>query len=147
MSRMRASDRHSGMPSLAPIRSSFIDEAMPPDAAADSGRNDIFSLAINDRNALYASYMPFLKGGGLFVPSQKPHKLGDHVFLLLVFPDTAKKVPIAGQVVWVTPQDAIGGRTPGIGVQFSAKDAGMACAKIEAYLGDQLSSDRPTHTM
>ena len=31
----------------------------------------ILSLAIKDRQALYRSYMPFVQGGGLFVPSTK----------------------------------------------------------------------------
>ncbi|MFN2350226.1 MAG: pilus assembly protein PilZ, partial [Thioalkalivibrio sp.] len=37
----------------------------------------ILSLAIKDKNSLYAAYMPFVKNGGLFIPTQKPYKLGD----------------------------------------------------------------------
>ena len=43
----------------------------------------ILSLSIKDRQALYKSYMPFVTGGGLFVPSTKKFSLGDEVFLLL----------------------------------------------------------------
>ena len=39
--------------------------------------------AIKDKQALYKSYMPFVSGGGLFVPSTKLFSLGDEVFLLL----------------------------------------------------------------
>ena len=42
----------------------------------------ILSLSIKDRQALYKSYMPFVSGGGLFVPSTKRFSLGDEVFLL-----------------------------------------------------------------
>ncbi len=124
-----------------------IEETPPPDNPAVGAQGRVLSLVIKDRNALYAAYMPFLKGGGLFIPSRKPHKLGEEVFVLLTFPGAAEKVPIAGCVVWVTPQDAVGGRTSGVGIQFSAKDADMARAKIESYISDQLASDRQTHTM
>ena len=110
-------------------------------------RPGVLSLVIKDRNALYTAYMPFLKGGGLFIPSNKPYKLGDEVFMLLTLIDSKEKVPVAGHVVWVTPQNAPGGRAPGIGIQFSAKDAEVARTKIETLLIGQLQSDRPTHTM
>ncbi|MDX1381365.1 MAG: pilus assembly protein PilZ, partial [Xanthomonadales bacterium] len=42
----------------------------------------ILSLSIKDRNALYQAYMPFVQGGGLFIPSTKRFNLGDEVFLL-----------------------------------------------------------------
>lgn len=122
------------------------DETPPPDDLKGPARPGVLSLVIKDRNALYMAYMPFLKGGGLFIPSHTSHQLGDEVFLLLTFPDTPEKVPVAGHVVWVTPQDAAGGRMPGIGIQFSAKDADRARATIEAHLGSS-PSDRPTHTM
>jgi type IV pilus assembly protein PilZ len=40
-------------------------------------RPGVLSLTIKDKNALYASYMPYVKGGGIFVPSTKAYKLGD----------------------------------------------------------------------
>ncbi|WP_298139343.1 PilZ domain-containing protein [Acidiferrobacter sp.] len=122
-------------------------ESQTPDALRGSARPGVLSLVIKDRNALYTAYMPFLKGGGLFIPSNKAYKLGDEVFMLLTLIDSKEKVPVAGHVVWVTPQDAPGGRAPGIGIQFSAKDADVARTKIETLLIGQLQSDRPTHTM
>ena len=122
----------------------------PPENADSTGpaRPSVLSLVIVDRNALYAAYMPFLKGGGLFIPSNKPYKLGDEVFMLLTFMDSKERVPISGRVAWVTPENAIGTHTPGIGIQFSAQDAGMVRARIETLLlGEQSLSDRPTHTM
>lgn len=98
---------------------------------------------------MYAAYMPFLKRGGIFVPSHKPHHLDEPVFLLLTLPDTVEKVPITGRVVWVTPENAAEQRTRGIGVQFDAQDAVRVRALIEACLNrdDPAPSDRPTHTM
>ncbi len=110
-------------------------------------RPGVLSLVIKDRNALYTAYMPFLKGGGLFIPSSKPYKLGDEVFMLLTLMDSKEKIPVAGHVVWITPQNAPGGHASGIGIQFSAKDSEVARTKIETLLIGQLQSDRPTHTM
>ena len=110
------------------------------------GRSGILSLTIKDKAVLYSAYMPYLENGGLFVPTNKPYKVGDDVFMLLSLMDELEKIPIAGRVVWVTPRGAQGNRTAGIGVQFSEQDA-TANAKIENHLAGSLSSDRPTHTM
>jgi len=110
------------------------------------GRNGILSLTIKDKAVLYSAYMPYLKHGGLFVPTNKPYNIGDEVFMLLNLMDEADKIPIAGKVVWITPKGAQGNRTAGIGVQFSEEDA-IANSKIENHLAGSLNSDRPTHTM
>ncbi|ROR32626.1 type IV pilus assembly protein PilZ [Inmirania thermothiophila] len=113
---------------------------MPP-------RQGILSLTIKDKNALYAAYMPFVKNGGLFIPTQRSYRLGDEVFMLISLMDEAEKIPVAGRVVWITPPGAEGNRAAGIGVQFSDQDNGQARNKIETYLAGALQSDRPTHTM
>ncbi len=113
---------------------------------ANDGRG-IISLAIKDKASLYASYIPFVKNGGLFIPTSKNFKLGEEVFMLLTLMEESERVPIAGQVIWITPQGSQGNRTAGIGVQFSSKDSGEIRTKIEALLGGALQADRPTHTM
>ncbi len=110
-------------------------------------RQGILSLAIKDKNALYAAYMPYIKNGGLFIPTNKLYKLGDEVFMLLTLMDEAEKLPVAGKIIWITPKGAQGSRAAGIGVQFSEQDQGKTRNKIEGYLGGALQSDRPTHTM
>jgi type IV pilus assembly protein PilZ len=114
---------------------------------APAPRQGILSLTIKDKSALYAAYMPFIKGGGLFIPTKKNYQLGDEVFMLLTLMDETEKIPVAGKIVWVTPVGAQGNRAAGIGVQFSDQDDGIARNKIEGYLGGSLQSDRPTHTM
>ncbi len=116
---------------------------MMPQFGARSG---ILTLTIKDKAVLYAAYMPFIKHGGLFIPTTKNYQLGDEVFLLLNLMEEPEKIPVAGKVVWVTPRGAQGNRAAGIGVQFNADDE-MAKNKIETYLAGALSSDRPTHTM
>ena len=110
-------------------------------------RQGILSLTIKDKHALYAAYMAFVKGGGLFVPTKKTYKLGDEVFMLITLMDEAEKLPVAGRVIWITPKGAQGKRTSGIGVQFSDQDQGNTQKKIENYLAGALGGDKPTHTM
>jgi type IV pilus assembly protein PilZ len=110
-------------------------------------RPTVLSLTIKDKSALYAAYMPFIKGGGLFIPTNKDYKMGEEVFMLLTLLDEKEKIPVAGHVVWITPIGAQGNRAAGIGIQFSEKDSGVARNKIETLLGGALKSARPTHTM
>lgn len=110
-------------------------------------RQGILSLTIRDKSALYASYMPFIKNGGLFIPTNKSYKLGDEVFMLLTLMDTREKLPVAGRVVWITPKGAQGSKKAGIGVQFSELDKGATKSKIENQLAGALKSDRSTHTI
>lgn len=115
-------------------------------AIAPGPRNGILSLTIKDKSVLYAAYMPFIKHGGMFIPTNKNYRLGDEVFMLLNLMEEPEKIPVAGKVVWVTPKGAQGNRAAGIGVQFSDQD-NTARSKIETYLAGALKSDRPTHTM
>jgi type IV pilus assembly protein PilZ len=110
-------------------------------------RAGILSLTIRDKSALYASYMPFIKNGGLFIPTNKTYNIGDEVFMLLSLMDSKEKMPIAGKVIWVTPVGAQGNKTAGIGVQFSELDKGATRSKIENHLAGALHSERATHTM
>ncbi|MCP5325662.1 MAG: PilZ domain-containing protein [Oceanospirillaceae bacterium] len=107
--------------------------------------NGILSLTIKDKAVLYAAYMPFVKGGGLFIPTNKEYKMGDEVFLLLNLMDEVEKIPVAGKVVWITPKGAQGNKVAGVGVQFA--DDSPAKDKVEKYLAGAISSDRPTHTL
>jgi type IV pilus assembly protein PilZ len=110
-------------------------------------RQGILSLTIKDKSALYAAYMPYIKGGGLFIPTKKSYRLGEEVFMLLTLMDEPEKIPVAGKIIWITPIGAQGNRAAGIGVQFSDQDDGAARNKIEGFLAGALESDRPTHTM
>ena len=82
----------------------------------------------------------------MFIPTNKQYRLGDEVFMLLNLMEETEKIPIAGQVVWITPKRAQSNRAAGIGVQFSAQDD-TAVKKIENYLAGMVDSGRPTHTL
>src|SRR5688572_26142895 len=107
----------------------------------------LLTLTIKDKSALYLAYMPFVKNGGLFIPTSSNYRLGDEVFMLLNLMGEDEKLPVAGRVIWMTPKGAQGKRTAGIGVQFSEQDRGNTQRKIESYLAGALGGDKPTHTM
>ena len=120
-------------------------------SAAKSGghghRQGILSLAIKDKGSLYSAYISFMKGGGIFIPTQKEYQLGDEVFILLTLMEETEKMPVVGRVAWINPKGAHGHFVPGIGVQFTDKDGDAVRNKIETYLAGALKSDRMTHTM
>lgn len=117
-------------------------------SAATTARQGILSLAIRDNAALYSAYMPFVKNGGIFVPTPKRYFLGDEVFLLLTLPDSSDRLPVAGKVVWVTPLGAQGNRTAGIGVQLAEGSEGEAVRnRIETLLAGALGGEKPTQTL
>ena len=112
-------------------------------AAGGGTRPGILSLVLRDKAQLYAAYMPWLKHGGLFVPTPRRYHLGDEVFVLLTLPESSEKTPLAGKVVWVTPMAAQGNR-----VQFPDNNEGEALRRnVENLLAGSLNSDKPTQTM
>lgn len=113
-----------------------------------NARPGALSLNIREKAILYAAYMPFLKGGGIFIPTTKQYRLGDEIFMLIGLMGDANKIPVAGKVVWITPAGSQGNKAQGIGVQFGEDEGGVAArTKIEELLGGQLKINRPTHTM
>lgn len=107
----------------------------------------ILTLNIQDKASLVAAYMPFIKNGGLFIPTSKAYRLGDEVFMLLTLLDDPERLPVAGKVVWLTPRGAQNKRPQGIGIQFNLQDAGATQRKIESLLAGALGQERPTHTL
>jgi len=113
---------------------------------ANAARGGILPFAIKDRATLYACWMPFVKNGGLFIPTSKPYRLGDEIFILLSLLNEPEQIPLTGKVVWITPQGSQGHRKPGIGVQLGAT-AQETRNKIETLLTGLLTSERPTYTI
>lgn len=120
----------------------------PVEAETRAARPSVIQLNIKEKAALYASYIPLFKEGGIFVPTQREYQMGDSIFVMLSLPDDPQKYAIAGKVAWITPAGASGGRTQGVGVRFppGEKSAELR-TKIENRLGAAINSDRPTHTV
>lgn len=118
----------------------------PPVATAP--RPSIVQLAIKEKAALHAAYIPFFKEGGIFIPTLREYNLGDDVYVLLTIPDDIQRYPVAGKVAWVTPPKASGNRTQGVGIRFPADEKSRILkVKIEQILGSSLGSERPTQTI
>ncbi len=117
-------------------------------AAAATARPSVVQLAIKEKAALYAAYIPLFSEGGVFIPTARDYKLGDDVYVLLTLPEDTQRYPVAGKVAWVTPGRAAGNRTQGVGVRFpSDEKSRLLKLKIEEILGAHLASDRPTQTI
>lgn len=116
-------------------------------AVTGSGAPGILTLNIQDKKSLYAAYMPYVKNGGLFIPTTRPHKLGDEVFALVTLVEQNERMPVAGKVIWITPPGAQGKRSPGIGIQFSTQDNGVTQKKIETIIAGMKESEHYSHTM
>ena len=106
----------------------------------------VLSLTIKDEAALYAAFMPYLKSGGLFIPTNKSYEIGNEVFMLLRCLEDPEKLPVAGKVVWVTPARAQGTRVRGVGIQFNDPE-GAVKGRIENLLAGQLQSGKANHTI
>ncbi len=117
----------------------------PPTPAA---RPSVIQLVFREKTALYAAYMPMFSEGGIFVPTTRDYRLGEDIYLLLSLPDDPQRYPVAGKVGWVTPANASGGRTQGVGVRFPADEKSRALRqRIEDALGTSLASAKPTQTI
>ncbi|MCW5660608.1 MAG: PilZ domain-containing protein [Burkholderiaceae bacterium] len=117
-------------------------------AGAVASRPSVIQLVFREKGALYAAYVPILLDGGLFVPTTREYKIGEDIYLLLSLPDDPQRYPVAGKVAWITPANASGGRTQGVGVRFpNDEKTRLLKLKIEELLGTQLQSAKPTQTI
>ncbi|MHA7840719.1 MAG: PilZ domain-containing protein [Gammaproteobacteria bacterium] len=110
-------------------------------------KTDIMSVHFEKKAQLYKAYMPYMKQGALFVKTNKSFELNDEVFLLIQLLDETDKFSLQGNVVWVTPTCAQGGKPAGIGVQLLGQEGEMIRNKIEGYLAGMLESDNETDTL
>ena len=117
-------------------------------APVSSSRPSVIQLVFREKGALYAAYIPMFTDGGLFVPTTRDYRLGEDIYLLLSLPDDPQRFPVAGKVAWITPLNASGGRTQGVGVRFPNDDKSRQLKiKIEEVLGTSISSSKPTQTL
>ena len=117
-------------------------------ASAAAARPSVIQLVFREKGALYAAYMPVFADGGLFVPTTREYRLGEDIYLLLSLPDDPQRYPVAGKVGWITPANASGGRTQGVGVRFPTDEkTRLLKLKIEEILGTSISSAKPTQTI
>ena len=131
-----------------PVRPSAGAGGVAAAVASAAARPSVIQLVFREKGALYAAYMPLFAEGGLFVPTTREYKLGEDIYLLLSLPEDPQRYPVAGKVGWITPANASGGRTQGVGVRFPTDEKTKALRiKIEEMLGTSLASAKPTQTI
>lgn len=107
----------------------------------------VIPFSPSDRMFLYKSYMSFVKGGGLYIPTNRRYDISTEVFLLVTLPTENKtRHPVVGKIVWVHRSGSVA-RPAGIGVQFSdIPENSHIKDEIEKLIAG-ISLDTPTYTM
>ena len=98
----------------------------------------VINYVIKDPLELNLSYMPFINGGGLFIPTMDTHAIGDRVLVDLLLPGKKENLRIEGKVVWITPKNALHHVLPGIGIQFLGTNTQTIRGQIEAHLDNSM---------
>ena len=97
----------------------------------------LLNLKLRDDAALHSSYMPFIRGGAIFVPTQDSNQnFGDEVVVSMHLQSTNKKLAIPGKVVWIAPESCERG-TQGLGIQFAGTTKAKVKLIIETMLGNR----------
>jgi type IV pilus assembly protein PilZ len=109
----------------------------------------VIACNVADQQALYRSYMPFIRNGGFFVPEPSlagaSFDLEEKVFLRLHLEDQDEHLTVSGRIVWVARSGAR--RRPGVGIQFAELEGAPVKQRLETLLAGQLDSDQPTDTL
>jgi type IV pilus assembly protein PilZ len=122
--------------------------ATPTPPATTPARPSVIQLAVKEKGALYAAYIPLFANGGIFIPTAREYRLGDDVYVLLRLPGDPQRYPISGKVAWINPERVSGSRSQGIGVRFLSDDKSRQIrARIEEALTGAVGSERATQTI
>ena len=101
-------------------------------------RPRLLAINIPRRSDLEKSYMPWLKRGGLFVPTADPYRLGDAIYLLLSLPEQTERISADGEVAWIVPAANDRNMPPGIGVHFSDTEGSRSLrSRIETLIANR----------
>jgi type IV pilus assembly protein PilZ len=106
-----------------------------------------FNCSFTHELALYSAYMPFVKGGGLFIRTHHRQPIGALVNLWIQLMAEEQLYEVAAKVIWITPKGAQDNRASGMGVQFVSDNGRYLCSKIESYLAEMIKSSQSTDTM
>lgn len=106
-------------------------------AQAPEVKRKLLNLVLKDDAALHSSYMPFVRNGAIFVPTNsKSFRFGDEVVVSMHLQSTNKKLAIPGQVVWIAPATCERGEE-GLGIQFAGTTKAKVKLIIETMLGNR----------
>ena len=104
-------------------------------------QNWMLSLELIEKTAASQLFMPYIKGGAVFVATTKEYQLGDSVYIILTVGEKKAKFDSNGHVVWINGLANRGDRPAGIGVQFPRDENGEAAKlAIENFIGQTQAS-------
>lgn len=115
--------------------------------APSKNKKSIIPLRFKSLNQLHKSYMPWLKNGGLFVPTRRRFEMGQEFLMMVVLPDMEEKFPAAGVVAWLCPPDATDHPRPGAGLEFMDESGKALRYRIEALLAERKVIGGPGYTL
>lgn len=97
-----------------------------------------------DLTELNNALMPFVRDGGIFIPTENEFHLGDHVLATVILPQNEQPFALKGEVIWITPQSTqINLHRPGIGIHCGG-DEGHAFQKaVQTLLADFKEEPNP----
>jgi type IV pilus assembly protein PilZ len=100
--------------------------------------DNTLSYTISDPVELNLSFMPFINGGGLFIPTQQKFDLDTRITLHLQLPGYTDTLTIPGKIIWITPPNALHHVLSGVGIQFTGPDAKTIRAQIETLMDNAM---------
>lgn len=110
-----------------------------PSASNSSSITKPLTVTFNDKKELYKSYMPFIKGGAIFIPTDDKiyQRVGTKVFVIMKIKDEKKQQsynkPFSGIIIWITAT----GANPGIGISFGDPESSKQIKEfIETFIID-----------
>lgn len=120
------------------------------DLTAHSESPPLISVCIECEDTLRELYMPFIDGGGLFVPATDALPvIGQSMLLLLELPAIKLREAVLTEVVWVNDPDTnTGSDNPKRGFGLRLRDHRQHLQTVlESELSVRLSDSAPTRTL
>lgn len=109
-------------------------------------KGGILQANMPDKETLQSCYMPFVTGGGLFVPSNQEVVMGQELLVIASLPNQTQKYPVTGRVIWISPRRN-GMKPQGFAIQLAGEKGIAFRNEAERTLAGSLQADRPTFTM
>lgn len=106
----------------------------------------LLQVNIQDRETLQSSYMPFVEGGGLFIPTKQIVSMGDEIFIVATLPNMIEKFPIKGKVIWISYKQS-GIKPQGFGIQLLGEKGLEYKSHVEKILAGSMTTARSSFTM
>lgn len=98
------------------------------------------SCEFKDQHSLHLAYMPFVKGGGLFIDTDQDLNFNDIVQLEVLLLEEKRPIIIYGKVIWKVFPGAQSAFRVGVGVRFEGKEAKEINDLILKYLARSTDS-------